>query len=589
MARPRAPDDPWLGLLPPLAAPSSLRAWPALLAALFVTAGIVLWPIPMRLLDGLPGSSGHPDVPGALTIWAVVARNGWGLVDLAGVPDANFPLGEDAVTRAGYPLDAVLVLPLVDLLGWPGWFNGGRWAWLFAAGASGAWLAWRWWGSPWAALVAGVTWQASSAVALEVSEGRAVLLAVMAFLPLSLGLWLRALDRGTWGAAVLAGLALAGLQLTWWFGVLLFGVGAIPALLVTLAARRWRAAWTATLGGAITAVAVCWGPLVWTLGRLHLQAGAVGQETGLYLDHGQWWTAWEMTQPRGLAGVMQSETRAAWPPLLSVAAAALGAWGTTSRRRVLLPLVLTLGGVMFALGPYVEIAGHPVFLPYAATLSLPGLGRMWWPLRYFPIAELGIALLAGGLGAAVAARSRVGAVALAGLLLGAAMVHSRRPLPMFDWPAEVETLSAALGDGPVLGLPYPGADGGRARSVLLHQVVHGRPLAMGRLAPGIQSVSDPVTAELHEDHPALEALARLGEADAPTLDAEALASLRGLGISSFYVDMEACRAPDGARILKRVRALEPITGPQQVVAEKFLVVPLPPARPDAATTSAPPP
>lgn len=568
------------------------------MAALVVTAGLLLWPLPVQLHDHLLGVPGNPEMSGALTTWMAVAAHGGGLSDLVWVPDANFPMGTDLVARQAWPLDAVLALPLHALFGWPDWFNLGVWMWLSVMGMGAAWLGNRWWNDPLAGFVCGVGYQACNLAAMALG-GRVVLVAALGLLPLVVGLWIRALDRGTWRAAALCGVALGGLELAYWFGALWVVLAALPPLLLTLAARRWEAAWVACTGTLAVALAAAGLPLAWMLANVPLLPGANGSSESLFLLSDGWVSAYELTFTRGLLGGASSAATLPWfeqaPSPVAAAIAALGAlaW-LRSGRRVAYPLWLVLVGAVFALGPYLVVGETNLFLPYAGLLPLPGLGRMWWPARLLAVTEVGLALLAGGL--VVWIRSRPSAIrTLASglvpvLLLGAAARHSVRPLGMTPWPLDNAALEADAPFGeagtPVLALPYPGAPTDSAHSVTFYQIGHRRPLVDGRGAPGFQADTDPVTSALHARFPALDQLARLGLEGALSLDAEGLASLRGLGIDRFYVDLEAFGSfADRAR--EQLLALEAITGPH-TVSGRFWIVPLPavPTAADAAPSPA---
>lgn len=573
------PEDPWFGLLPPLTQPTFPR-WQGVSAmgALVVTAGVLLWPLPVQVQDHVLGVPGNPDIPGALTVWMAVGLHGGALSDLVLVSDSNFPVGADLIARQAWPIDAVLALPLHALFGWPDWFNLGAWMWLAAMGIGAAWLGNRWWNDPWAGFVCGVGYQACNLAAMALG-GRLVLIAAFSFLPLVVGLWIRALDRGTWRAAGLCGVAMSGLLLSYWFGALWVLLAALPPLLLTLAARRWEAAWVACTGTLIVTIACTMLPLAWMVGNLSLLPGADGGAGALYLVFDQWMSAYELTSTRGLlyGGDTQWLEQVTSPVAAVLAALGAAVW-LRAGRRVAYPLALVLVGALFALGPYVAVGGGTnVFLPYAGILPLPGLGRMWWPMRFLAVTEVGLALLAGGLVVWLRARPGVlrglGSGLVPVLLLVAAWQNSARPFGMTPWPLDV----AAFADGepgtPVLALPYPCAPTGMTNLVTFDQVGHQRPLVNGRVAPGFQAYTDPATAALHARFPALDRLVRLGLDGALSLDADDLASLRGLGIDRFYVDLEAF-GPYADRAREQLLELEGITGPHGVEG-RFWVVGLP--------------
>jgi hypothetical protein len=138
------------------------------------------------------------------------------------VDRTNHPLGEDLVARYGVPLEAAPAVPLVALFGWPLGVNLALWFWVFLAGLSAAWLGGRWWGDHRVALVVGLGWQTGSTLAVASDAGAYPVLLALALLPLALGLWLRAFERGTWEAGVIAGLPVVALAIgsreaLWWW------------------------------------------------------------------------------------------------------------------------------------------------------------------------------------------------------------------------------------------------------------------------------------------------------------------------------------------------------------------------------------
>lgn len=525
------PEDPWLGLVPPLNRPTfPLRHGALAMGLLVVTAGALLWPLPLHLDDRVLGTAAQP---GGLPTWMAVARHGGALADLVLVPETNFPLGTDLVAREGWPLDAVLALPLHALFGWPDWFNLGAWMWVAALGWGAAWLGNRWWNDPWAGFACGVGYQACNLAGVAVAEGRLGHVAALGLLPVAAGLWIRALDRGTWAAAGLCGVPVAALALADASAGAWVAVAGLLPLLLTLGARRWEAAWVACTGTLASAMALGGLPMAWRFANRSLVPVELGDAPWI----GQ--VASPLAALVALAGVL--------------------AWGR-SPRRLAWPLALVLVGALWPDGP-------------------------GWNAGLLAPAEVALALLAGGLVLRLRALpARWGTVASAAVplvLLGAAWTTGLRPFPTSPWPMSPwpttpwppdTAILAGEAGAPVLVLPYPGA--GAARAATWDQLGHQRPLVNGRAAPGSSGTVDPVTVALHRRYPTLDTLARLGT-DAPVaLDAADLAALRGLGIDRVYVDLDAMGLhADRARA--QILALEAITGPH-TEAGRFWIVPLPP-------------
>lgn len=266
--------------------------------------------------------------PAAQAAWDAVATRGpspWALVGTRAA--------EDLLLRYGYPLDAVLALPLRTALGPDAWAAGGAWLWLTAAGAAGAWAGGRWWGCPWASFACGVAWQVAATPALE--AGAPGTLASLAILAVAFGLFVRALDRGTAGAVGVAGVALGALAL-------LPGGGPRWAMLAAL-----QATVLAARGG--------WAPAVGVL------AGVAGVGVLVAVPILAW--TWGAGPDPGVAAV-----RLPLSLTLLALAGVVRTWRTP--RRVLLPGLLVVAGI--------------------APIQLGGPSPL-------PVAALGLALLAGGL------------------------------------------------------------------------------------------------------------------------------------------------------------------------------------------------
>jgi|GEM_PF-5525022 len=476
MTTPRRPatDAPWRSLVPALAPLGGRRPWALVVAVLALTAWLALWPMVLTPGTALPAGDGD-----ALSRWAVVLERGLDWQALVQVDRTNHPLGEDLVARYGVPLDAAPALVLVPLFGWPLGINLALWLWVFLAGLSAAWLGGRWWGDHRAALVIGVGWQTGTTLAVAASAGAYPVLLALALLPLALGLWLRALERGTWEAGVVAGLPVVALavgprEALWWWVL-----AGLPVLALALMAGRLLPALQAVTGvvGAIAVVGLA--PVAWSLG-----------------------SGWLAVPPPDLPPLLAGPTG-----LLLAGLAAVGLLHAhrVPRRWVLPACWVAIGG-LFALGTWGPGS------PGALFEALPGSGSAGGMMG---LAELGLVLLAGGL----AAWRLDGAIVVA-LVLGAA--GPMQSLSLTPWPPELPA-----GTGVVLELPLP-RDGG---SALVRAAVHGRPLASGA------GPEDPVTRSLYRIAPVLAALGRLDAEGGHVPPRDELLQLRALGVQELHVDL----------------------------------------------------
>ncbi|GDX79783.1 hypothetical protein LBMAG42_15940 [Deltaproteobacteria bacterium] len=101
-------------------------------------------------------------------------------------------LADTGTDFAGYPLDAVLMLPLTWLAGsWPAVAGA---LWLAAAGAAMAWLVSAWWGSALAGTLAGTAWILALGPTLALADTATA--CALTLVPLAWGFTLRALERG---------------------------------------------------------------------------------------------------------------------------------------------------------------------------------------------------------------------------------------------------------------------------------------------------------------------------------------------------------------------------------------------------------
>ena len=243
------------------------------------------------------GSAGALSAPTALlgygvdlygTIWTY-ANMAYMLEGARGVrwPDLFFPFGWDQGAAQGYAwLDAVLVWPVVRLVGVPGFYNLALLLLLATSQAACAAL-FRAVGAPWVA-AAGL----SAALALnpfvqqEVSAGRPTQV-FLAFHALFLwAIWrLGCPDGRPLRHGLIAGVAIAAAGYVYWFGALAVGlVGAVVVALGLLGEGRRRVALGAAVGLAV-AVALVAAP-TWRVSSVALWGGADGA------------AAWLATEPR---------------------------------------------------------------------------------------------------------------------------------------------------------------------------------------------------------------------------------------------------------------------------------------------------
>ncbi len=468
-------EAPWRGLVPALAPLGGRRPWAIVSLLLAVSAALALWPLPLEVTSALPAGDGD-----ALSRWTVVLERGHDWRDLVQVDRTNHPLGEDLVARHGVPLEAGLAAPLLRAVDWPLGVNLALWWLVWLGGLSAAWFAGRWWGHHGAALAAGVGWQTGATLATAASEGAYPVLLALALLPLAVGLWIRALERGTWAAGVLAGAPVVALVIEpreagWWWVL-----AALPPLGIALMAGRWSACARAGAGvlGAIVMIGLA--PLAWAIA-----------------------SGWLAAAPPSLTP--------SWAGPAGLLVAALAAVGLMHAhgvpRRWVLPACWTGLGALVALGTWGDRAPGTLFE------QLPGAGSAG---GVFAVAELGLLLLVGGL----AAWRRDGALVAIAVLLAAGPM---RPVQLVDWPPEL-----AAGEGALLELPMPT----RSTDALVRAAAHQRPLASGR------GHLDPVTVSLHRLAPVLDELERLDEAAGRAPSSAELSQLRRLGVRHLAIDLE---------------------------------------------------
>ncbi len=312
-------------------------------------------------------------------------------------------------------------------------------------------------------------------------------LAATGFVPLWFLAALALRRRTSPARGALAGVALALAGLSSWYYGLAVGLAAAGETVLRLARcpapeRRARlVAWTAHWVVAAALLA----PLVGSL--LPAFAGAPAS----------WGTEREGLAPfvpdfRGTGVGVALPALVGWGALLLAAAGlvAPGVARATAPRglRTGLGLVALVFGVL-SFGSALELGGVRVPLPYAAVAELPVLRSARYPDRFFVVALLAVAGLAG-LGAADLRRRLSGPAAR---IAGAALVL----LPLAEaWPGMVRLEPSAP------DLPFPaGAAAGAVLHVpttlrnldgeaMLYQTRHGRPIAGGYRTRGRDALED---------------------------------------------------------------------------------------------------
>jgi hypothetical protein len=190
-----------------------------------------------------------------------------------------------------------------------------------------------------------------------------------------------------------------------------------------------------------------------------------------------------------------------------VALAAVAAWflrrgwrGHPFRAELAFYAILALVAAVLALGPVLDV-GVRVPLPFAgAYYAFPGASLVRAPARFFVLAVLGLAVLAGaGLGARGLRRSRVASAVVALVPVLAAVELFPGPLAVFDplpggLPPVYDRLTATERPVVLLELPMPAdetKEGVPFARYQLYSLTHGK-----RLVNGIGALVPPVTQEV---------------------------------------------------------------------------------------------
>jgi len=479
--------------------------------ALLLSSWLMMLPASAAPWEWLPGSQMAVDAPFTYNYhWLVHTR---GLLGVTHTRNLLSPYGQDRLLTQGFPGDAVASYVFLKILGWPAGFTVFMIFMLWAAGAAAAWLAGRWWRSRVAALFAGVTFQSSTLLLWEITDGHISQVVASIFIPLSLGVMALCLFSRGWRSAAIAG-ALAGLSvLTYWFaGVfILLGWG----VLFFLALCEGRLPWRPFLIAGLAALAVTGLPMIYTVTGIEAMPGIDIDKWGNFaIGQSDFTLAQWISQYNGLNSSNSQGWLHGFRPLI-VALMALAILGARARYW-LAPAAWLAVALLFAIGPWLDLVGG-VSLPgpFLAMMDLPLLSRLWWPYRFLWLGILGIAVLAGG-GAARLQRvllrwSRPGntaggrtstprtgwrhrlrrvvpALMASLLLLLLVEAYLLNPyLPLAATPGKSPKTSQVLAQrkGLTLILPFGGGPLRRNKDMMMlyDQIFHGRPLLNNDLYP----------------------------------------------------------------------------------------------------------
>ena len=546
--------------------------------ALLLSAWLVLQPASRSPWDMVPCDLKQPDASYAVnTHWFVHSH---GLLASSNSRTLAFPVGEDRFVSGGFPLDVLAAWPLIAALGWPAGFTVFLVLVFWAAGASMAWLAGRWWRSAWGAVVAGVAYQTSGVLLVEVSRGSFPTLLGAVFLPLALGLLARAVLRRSLRDALLAGLAAGMATLAYWYLGFYLGLGMLTLVGLALAERRfpWRI-YLMALAGLALLVGL---PLVYV--------GAALAEAPGY-DIGTWDMILVGQSEKSLASWVADQnalfSRGSPAGLVAVRPALallvlLGLW-RRRRRRWIAPAIWVITGLALAMGPWASLPGGLLLPgPLLGLMDTPLLRRMWWPYRALLLAAPAVALLAGGgaarlqrllprlqeLAQALFSRLREMEVqhdlqrrwiprllphlghGLAALVLAEAFIaQPRLPLVSSAGQPSPAANTLARGKGPALVVPFGNTPMRADTSMFTDQIYHRRPLLNSPTFPHAS-----LSTSRMRGSPTWAALDYLGlcevnpKAQKHHRDLQrAMASLHLVGLAAVHVQMPAVKAWPGRK------------------------------------------
>lgn len=447
---------------------------------------------PAWLGDGLLiGGGDMPDWTG--TAWAYW-WTGFSLMQGHNPFDATwnfFPVGQQPLSQYNL-LDAFLFWPLFAVFGPRLGYNLAALLTLWSSAGGAHVLARTIGASRMTAIFAGIALETSSFCLLELAHGR-LSQSLLVFWLLGLAGLLRIMaGRGTWGIAVLTGIAAAATHLTYWYYGLFLTLTAIPLWLSEVwfwTGRRWA---QLSLAAAIT-IALCL-PAVLAL------ADSYATLPGVVRDLEPWMTQYG-DLGRGEFGLSMAINQSHWPlwPLLhtthdpedkrvALALLALAMGGAFSRslygrKRWIAVMVL---GWLLTLGPYLKwtaLVPLRLSLPYLWLYdTVPFFERFWWPQR------LEIVFLVGAIALAALLLEQLGRmwpgyrralVAASIVLLFADMPLRNRFAPVeANPPRDFDARLYSVVNGPVLTTPVLSTNE-ITRHLLWLQIFHKQPVLAG--------------------------------------------------------------------------------------------------------------
>lgn len=217
---------------------------------------------------------------------------------------------------------------------------------------------------------------------------------------------------------------------------------------------------------------------------------------------------------------------------------------------------LTLAGVLLALGPWLQLGAVRIPMPFAAAYyTLPGAALIRAPVRFFVLASLGIAVLAGaGLAQRPPGVGFIRSQGLAALLVVAAAVElAAVPVTLFDpLPEGLPAAYDRLRDDPaavIIDLPMPAHEQDETLEHVryqLYSLLHER-----RLVNGVAAF---VPARTREIRLAMQAFP----------DGDSVRMLQDLGVTWAFVHTDSYTQEDLPALRKKLAA-HPSLGPLESV------------------------
>ena len=529
----------------------------ATIVAQVLISVVLCAPFLMHLRVALPGQPGLADLPGTVNYHWLIER--FGLFDATESRMLMFPSQVNRLVIDGFPLDALITAPLSKVLGWPAGFSVAVWLSFLCLGLAHAWLGKVWWGSERAALVGGVLAQLSPYLVREVVDGRPTQLFGAIFLPLAIGLCLRAVHSRPARLGLLSG-GMVGLSALsyWYYGV--FCALSLAVVLLMAQGSGLRVGRTVLWVGA-GAAAVAGLPVLYTLQSVGDMPGIRTAWSDPVLHGSEWVALVQILEFRDLgASVVEDRVLAAQA---LVAAGLVACLRLESIRHTIAPLFMGLTALLLAAGPTISMFGIlDVPGPFHIFRMSDALSRLWWPDRALVMLVPAVSLLgAGGFCAllgryAPPGRQRVALLGLTlALVLEAFLVIPGLPIPV-AWGGETAVSRAlAAGEGPVLILPIGHGESEPDMQMLIDQVHHGRPLVNGPMVPG-SSAAPQAFRDFAESAP-IEAMLACEAGRVLPVQPSEWARLRDAGIIEIVLDPARARAlpGDGARYESCIQAL----------------------------------